>query len=675
MVKLQEIIEPEIPGGKRGRLPGTRIRKTTDLFFPTSVAWRGTELRDERQDEREIEGGTILGSPDVRGWRLPLPTAGFHPTRFPMGASQSNQIPGNIISVPCVKRWFQQIFLPRNFFCLISSAEGTERFGGKSRLAFPGLLENRIAGETGDSPKFRMKKGFIPNPIELRDSTTARRFVLEGLLFQCVQPPALESLKTVLEWSLEAAVEGIPLPPIGVIADLGHLAFGKDPSLSEPPTTPETAAAARELFPLPAILIRQYEDFVLGKLDTDRSFDRAVDALCRYSDRRDRAKALAFFFRQLGQRAGSRGVLLSPAVIRNLARLDPEEILENAETNLIENGPLGLDDVAPESLEKSNEDQPTLLEFLYRDLVKQVRGMGDVLGVEDIFELEHGTAIAGFGQRVALRQVLKAVAEFEAALPSQPVRPIPRRQQVVTQIVDEDTYPVGGFSSISNRGSIESLLHSQLAYMEPGDRPDLFDIKFLRDELLYYSRDENQFLRRRRNFLFALFPDLAGSRIKDPSLPWQRIVLLMGLLVEAVKKLTDWLGEDALGFEFVFLDPPEPRAGKSDNLAEERELFEMLFREQIANHTVQLSEAVSWNEFVEKCEHAARRGLCQATLVSTGGDHSIEIENALITQLQLDAPVPKIAIDNATTEALEAETPWDGWRASLERLLAAWVAG
>ena len=30
------------------------------------------------------------------------------------------------------------------------------------------------------------------------------------------------------------------------------------------------------------------------------------------------------------------------------------------------------------------------------------------------------------------------------------------------------------------------------------ERPDLFDIKFLRDELLYYARDENRFLRRRQ---------------------------------------------------------------------------------------------------------------------------------------------------------------------------------
>ena len=49
-------------------------------------------------------------------------------------------------------------------------------------------------------------------------------------------------------------------------------------------------------------------------------------------------------------------------------------------------------------------------------------------------------------------------------------------------------------------------------------------MKFLRDELLYYSRDENQFLRRRRTFVFALFPDLVDARFKDagPAVPADR---------------------------------------------------------------------------------------------------------------------------------------------------------
>ena len=97
--------------------------------------------------------------------------------------------------------------------------------------------------------------------------------------------------------------------------------------------------------------------------------------------------------------------------------------------------------------------------------------------------------------------MVRTARALEADLPRQAPRQRARRFEVPTRFLEEDTYPVGGFSSLSTRGTIESLLHSQLAYMEPDERPDLFDIKFVRDELLYYARDENNFLRRRRTFV------------------------------------------------------------------------------------------------------------------------------------------------------------------------------
>jgi hypothetical protein len=255
-------------------------------------------------------------------------------------------------------------------------------------------------------------------------------------------------------------------------------------------------------------------------------------------------------------------------------------------------------------------------------------------------------------------------------VPLRPVRPLIRRQQVATNIVDEDTYPIGGFSSISNRGSIESLLHSQLAFMEPDDRPDMFDIKFLRDELLYYSRDENQFLRRRRCFVFALFPDLAAGRVKDPQLPWQRIILLLGLLRVTVERLTNWLSEEALRFEFVFFRP----AAKLPPLADERELLALLFREQIANQTVQLAECETWEDFTDLCGRHARRSACNAVILSTV-DREVALEHAFISQLRLDAVVPAVSIDHGDFHRETGNDPIGIWSATLVRLLKAWIAG
>ena len=223
----------------------------------------------------------------------------------------------------------------------------------------------------------------------------------------------------------------------------------------------------------------------LGEALRRPSFERGADALLRYQGR-DRIRGLAYLLGRMQDRTGYGGYILSPAVVKSLQQTPPQELLA-------------------EGRKSSNSAGCPGIITEYEDLVTAIRSTGDLLAAEDIFELEHGTALAEFGQRVVLRQVLAAARELAAELPPQRPRPQPRREQVATRMLEEDAYPVGGFSSISTKGSIESLLHSQLALLEE-NRPDLFDIKYVRDELLYYSRDENQFLRQRRTYLLSSTP-------------------------------------------------------------------------------------------------------------------------------------------------------------------------
>src|SRR5262249_7588093 len=245
---------------------------------------------------------------------------------------------------------------------------------------------------------------------------------------------------------------------------------------------------------------------------------------------RDQARGLAFLIEQFRDRAGFPGVFLSPGLIKTILDAPPNDALTHGWHSLERDGP-----------------QPLLLS-LYESLIVAVRLTAEVLRPEDLFELEHGTALKDFGERVALRQVVQAAAYLESTLPPRRTRARPQRHEVPTRVLDEDTYPVGGFASLSTRGSMESLLPSQLVFMERSGRPDLFDVKYVRDELLYYSRDENQFLRRRRTFAIILFADLIHTRLKDPALRWQRGILLLALLVVAIRKLCDWLSSDALSF-------------------------------------------------------------------------------------------------------------------------------
>jgi hypothetical protein len=491
----------------------------------------------------------------------------------------------------------------------------------------------------------------------LRDLDEARKFIVQGLLLQRrLAPPTPEVVRPALEWALEIASGGEPLPPVGLVADIGVEIF--DMARGQPRAQAASAG-------LPPTLARNYEDHVLGKIYGDWSFERAKDALKLYALGRERIRGLAFLMNQLRQRMQIDGVELSPAVIRSLLDGDPQETLRRGRESL------------------QNDGLMPLLEQCYESMITAARRTAEVLGEPDVRALENRIALAEPAQRLAHDQAISAMIELRDALPRHGVRPLAGRHEVPTRVLDEDTYPMGGFASIATRGSIESLLQSQLAFMDDAARPDLFDIKYVRDELYYYSRDENQFLRRRRNFVFALYPDLAQARFKDPEANYQRIVYLLGFLLAAVEKLCDWLSADALHFDFVFLHEDD-----AFPLRHEYELLEMLFREQIENGTVTLypachllpdaasdSRRPKSDEFAAThtpadlltlCRSRAQRSLCQLLAVSMS-DHPQKIEETPVARLKLGDAQPTLV------HAAENVPKAHEWPAALEKLLQLWV--
>jgi hypothetical protein len=476
---------------------------------------------------------------------------------------------------------------------------------------------------------------------ELRDLDEARLFLLQGLWLQRVLPPAPANLRPALEWCLEIAALGQPLPPPGFVADVGAVAFGLD----------WDARATRDDRPVPGVshgLLRAYEDHVLGKLYADWSFAEAGEILRTYKGR-ERPRGLAFVLDQFRERAGFAGVELSPGVIKTLLDAPPEEALA-----------LGWESLDHDGL------RPVLEESL-QSLVASARRTAEVLGREDLFELKRRTALDDLSQRLALRHALQAANRLEDALPPHRLRPLAGRLEVPTRVLDEDTYPVGGFSSLSTRGSVESLLHSQLAYMEKDERPDLFDVKYLRNELLYYARDENQFLRRRRTFAFVLHPDLIHTRFKDAELPYQRVVLLLALFHVTVRKLSEWLSTDALTFVFYFLGKEDPAP-----LAPELALLKTLLREQIDTKTVVIVDRATREQAERDCALRARRSLCHCLAVATQ-DVAFAAADTVVSRLRLDRPCPAVGSGDEEPAYPEAEEPVEGWEATLKQLLQLWV--
>jgi hypothetical protein len=291
-----------------------------------------------------------------------------------------------------------------------------------------------------------------------------------------------------------------------------------------------------------------------------------------------------------------------------------------------------------------------------------------MLSPTDLFELKHGYALHPEGERLAGRQVLHAAEVLAASLPRHRVRPTPRRQEVPTHILDEDTYPVGGFTSISTKGSPESLLHSQLVFMEADDRPDLFDIKFLRDELLYYSRDENQFLRRRRTFVLVLSPDLVRARFKDPGLPYQRGVMLLALVVMLVRKLSEWLTTDSLQFQILF---PTPEDIRTPPLAAEMELLRTLLPEPIINGVLSLHR-VGQGEAATLCSQWARRSMVHCLVVSAQPP-ALKPTDTVVNRLEVAGARPSLGDGDQPPALVEGDDPVESWAQALQQILGRWV--
>jgi hypothetical protein len=466
--------------------------------------------------------------------------------------------------------------------------------------------------------------------LELRDRDQAERWLLGGLALMRLSTPTADELLRVTPWLL-ALVDDVPsLPPAGMIADVGRLLLGRGLTLA-PSLVPPGAERLRAA-------LRAYEDEWLGRLAADSRVDAAADAVARLPENL-RAQAIALVAGSILDRVGfSAGAAVSPGVARRLLnRTAPENLTRG--------------------LEAVRQTGETLdqLALGYEGLVQRARQARQLLDEPDVFALENLTVLGSLAQRVAIAQVIEAAGELGRALPK---RLKPRRRTLgptPTKLEDESAYPVGGFASMSTSGSLENLVTSELIYMdEQAADVDLFDMRYVEGELLYYTRDEAIFVRQRRAIDFVLDTSLVEARFKDPELRWQRLVTALGLVACATRKLYEWLNEEALTIRVLFL---RDSMGNLP-LAAERGLCQLVLREWIDKGMAEVGDT-TLAELATAAAVEARRARVQVVLVGPP---------ALETAWQLLGPDARI--EQVRFDAGEARS-WPAWlEAALELLLA-----
>jgi hypothetical protein len=417
-------------------------------------------------------------------------------------------------------------------------------------------------------------------PLELRQKGSADDWLCAGLCLMRTQTPSAESLERIAPWIVAAQSELGSLPPPGIVADIGRLLTTGAREYAAPPAADLKLRA----------LIRAYEDQLLGRLAADPRLDAASDAIARLP-KELQAEAVAVLTAKLLERIRFRsGVSLTAGTARKLSSRSADEVLQTGFARLREPGEV-LDTIAAG----------------YDELVKASRHAGQLLTDTEIFTLENLSVLRDLAQRLAIEQMVEAADELTRGLPRR-VKKDTRTGRIPTGVEDEDQYPIGGFSSMSTAGSIENLVSSELIYMDDENDSaneggvDLFTLRYVEGELLYYTRDESVFVRSRRVFTFVLRPDLVKARFKDAGMRWQRLVVVFGMLLCLVRRLSEWLNEEGLLFRIVFLHD----ASKSNPLGPEKALCELLFREWIEKETAAVVEAASFDAIADEARAQAK---------------------------------------------------------------------
>ena len=470
---------------------------------------------------------------------------------------------------------------------------------------------------------------------ELRTVGEIASWVAAGLCLRRIPSPIndTDDDATIAQAILSCASELGALPPAGVIADIAILLGGARIPQSIVVGGDDTLKAA----------IRNYEDDVLSRLAATARFDDVLAAFA-HLDPTLRSTATALVVGALCERSAFAGLSVSPATLRRaLARPRDER------------------DATGKGELKGGAVAERLAEA-YARLARGARQSRALVDDREVFAIDHLGILGSYGRRLAADHIGAAAEGITGTLPRRLPPNRVQRGAKDTQFADDTLYPAGGFTAItpSSSANIENLVTSELVYMEDGaDVVDLFTLRYVEGELLYYTRDDSVFRRHKHVIVFALGADLEDARVKDPDLPWQRLVLALGMLVAAVRWLTEQLGHEALTVHLAF--PPAI-------LGSERELVELLLEGEVTSGTVVVVEQTAADAVAVAV--AARNAISDLVIVSLGAVPEIpKGQRALHVSLGGVSPaVYELSPRRAVAPDPDSD-PWTEWCEDAEDLL------
>lgn len=402
-------------------------------------------------------------------------------------------------------------------------------------------------------------------PLEL-DAGGLRAYVIGSLHYRGSAHDDLGArVQRALGWYRALAVRGAGQGVLfSWVYDVGHLLVEGDTFAFRSQTADLSAWSDEER----AVRL-EHENRLLNGMLRDPSTRQAIEWLRQDASRDDLVvRVLELLLAPLVAAGGhERAPVLDPVLLRELS---PHGALDPASESQAYDGIVGRPNALLEAARSS------LRRFFAH------RGSRPALGPDDLMEVEHWSAFKRAAQRLAGRRIAARAADFPRIDPKQIT--VTEEQDVETELPDSGYYPQGGFAELSTRGALENLVPTELVYMgedpfgnEKDPAVDLFSIRNLESETLYFQRDSGQLRRTRRTVHVAIAPE-EGLRLQ---LRWHSdplAILVYGLVVRLGEDLAKVFNLDALRLELHLL----AEAGNDARVHEDAELLRVLLRHEIA---------------------------------------------------------------------------------------------
>ncbi|NCB38677.1 MAG: hypothetical protein EOM80_07900 [Erysipelotrichia bacterium] len=234
-------------------------------------------------------------------------------------------------------------------------------------------------------------------------------------------------------------------------------------------------------------------------------------------------------------------------------------------------------------------DVDQALEKIYIKALDELATIEFRFYADDIFEIGHPNLFERPADHLFYRRMSRAMKGM--AFWTRSVFTLKEESSwIVARYGEPQVLPLGGYDELTNKGNISSIVPSELAYIDESMQFDLFDYKFIENQLTYFKRDSGAVFRIRRDIIIKI-------TLTEFFEHERHLGLLFAWFFNLAEKLIDTFVKDMVNV-IVILNGYRP-----SSLKDAYEFFEHFLREKMLDKRIKiLSE-----ETPEKLESTLRQ--------------------------------------------------------------------